>query len=395
MAAPDAFINGLETGALSAEGAATGSVAIEASVVRTGSYSVKLTPASGAAGYWEPRQESPARTLRFYLRVTSLPSTARLLLGTSAAGQANLVLNPSGTVAYRYATTTIGTSSTALTDTATWYQMEVNVGINGSSIALLRIDGTDQVTGDIAQAASVFGVGTSMFGANDTVAATYTAYVDDIAGKSGVQADVWVGAGQAVLLRPTSLSAAGGWVEGDGAGTAGMAAAVATRPPPGLASANETSATNIESPTNSATDNCDMNMTTYSAAGVGASDTINAVQAVIRHGEDIAVGTKGGASLIVSNPTQSPEDTFNYGNDGGAHGAEPGFWYTAIGTAQTSPSVTLGTAPVLRVGKRTATTRVVCVDFMGIYVDYSPAVTTAVSLPNIQHLPFIPKGRSL
>jgi hypothetical protein len=88
--------------------------------------------------------------------------------------------------------------------------------------------------------------------------------------------------------------------------------------------------------------------------------------------------------LIVSNPTQVGEDAFTYGNDVGAHGAEVGNWGKDLGTVQASPSVTLGTSPVLRVGKRTATTRVVCVDGMGIYVEYTPPAAAAATAPPLR-----------
>jgi hypothetical protein len=299
--------------------------------------------------------------VRFYLRVTSLPASMRGIFGNIAtAAELSVGLNSTGTLCLYDGTTNKGSGSTALTDTTKYYRVEIQrVG----STCTLYVDGVSQVS-----ATTTASQVRSYFGATGTTAATYTAYFDDISRDDAALP----GAGAVLLLKPTTLNNANGWVEGDGAGTAGMAAAVATCPPPGVASADETAATNIESATNSATDDCDMNMTTYAAAGIGASDTINAVQGFVRHGEDIATTSKNGAHIIVSNPTQVGENTWNYGD--GAHGAESGtnVWATAAGTIQTSPSVVLGTAPVLRVGKRTATTRVVCVDFMGIYVDYTP-----------------------
>lgn len=373
---------GLEMGSLAAEGVAVGSVAIESSIVRSGQYSLKATPASGATGYWYfggNQVLSSDDALKFSVRVTALPATARRLLGTSSAAVSSyaLLLNPSGTLTVEDGTgTDLLTSAIALTDTARWYR--INFARNSvDGLIHLYIDGTDQGSWANANAAG------GRFGADDTVAATYTAYFDDI---SIDNADNVVEDSIVVALLPTSLNAAGGWVEGDGAGTAGMAAAVATRPPPGVASASETSATNIESPTNSATDNCDMNMTTYSAAGIGGLDRVNAVRGFVRHGEDIATATKAGALQIVSNPVQSGENSFNYGDDLGAHAGEVGgAWATARGSLQTEPAVVYGTAPVLRVGKRTATTRVVCVDFMAIMVDYTPGPLP--SRPKVHHYP--------
>lgn len=330
----------------------------DTSVYRSGICSGKIT--NGATGaVWQYAGEFVAN-LRVYVKITRLPDSEQILMGQDLAGQNNVRLTTAGALTLYNGTTLIGTSTQLLTDSSNWYCIEVNSGATST----LYIDENVAVSGS--------GAATMM----DSVGvysgtATYTINFDDMVADSSA----YIGSGKVVLLVPTSLNAAGGWVEGDGAGTAGMAAAVATRPPPGVASASETSATNIESPTNSATDNCDMNMTTYAAAGIGPFDTVRAVQSIVRHGEDIATGTKAGAHTIVSNPAQSGEDTWNFGNDLGAHAAEAGLWRSDFGTVQTG-GVTVDTAPVLRVGKRTATTRVVCVDFMGIYVDYTPAVST-------------------
>lgn len=377
------YVCGFETGSLSAElrtseaalptiqGAAT----IEATIVRTGTYSLKVAPASGAAGYWEPTTGASSSTayLRTYVRVTALPASTRGLIGKTGANSLNVRVTSTGALELVANVTVLGTSTTLLTDTTKWYRVEVQCT---AAAVELQIDGVSEVATSTASP-SLF----SIFGAFDTTAATYTAYFDDIVRDTAA----FPGAGAVVLLRPTSLSAAGSWVEGDGAGTTGMAAAVATQPPPGVASASETAATNIESPANSATDNCDMNMTTYSSAGIVTGDTIQAVYGFVRHGEDIATGTKAGAVQIVSNPAGPTETVFTYGDDAGAHGAEVNNWRTSLTNSVLSPSVTLGTAPVLRVGKRTSTNRVVCVDFMGIYVDYTPAAVSRV--PYVNQMP--------
>lgn len=341
----------------------TGSgVSVDASIFRTGAGALKIVATSGAASNWSA-QAFGLRDFRAYVRITVLPSAARVLLGKTAASELNVRLNPDGTLELRINTTSIYTTTKTLTDTTRWYCIEI--GGSGSTVNFRLDQSLESTTTQTTPSVTV------LCGSDDAVAATYTAYYDDLAEFDGLT-DPHPGA--VALLVPTSLNAAGGWVEGDGAGTAGMAAAVATRPPPGLASANETSATNIESPTNSATDDCDMNMTTYVAAGV--SGQVNGTMILVRHGEDIATGTKSGATFLVSNPAQvSGETSFSFGNDAGAHGAEKNNWRWT--TTTVAGAVVLATAPVLRVGKRTATTRVVCVDFMGIYVDYTPVVVPA------------------
>jgi len=183
------------------------------------------------------------------------------------------------------------------------------------------------------------------------------------------------------MLLPTSVNAAGSWTKADGTTTTNLETSVDNVPPAGVASANEAAnpGASIRSAANSATDNCDLNMATYTSAGV--SGTINGVMGVVRNGEDIATGTKTGGIQIISNPTSAGESSITFGNDLGAHGAEAGLWYTEKTIITAGTGITLGISPVLRVGKRTATTRVVCVDFMGIYVDYTPATVTASPRP--------------
>lgn len=347
----------------------TNGVTSDTSIVRTGTYSLKVVAASATNCSLSFGYAAPDDWMRVYVRVTARPATtARALIG--ASGSVLVKLNANGTLSYTNpAGSLIGTSTTALTDTARWYMVEVT-GATGTSVPVLKIDGNTEVTGSPSAWNLI-----TLLGANDSVADTYTAYFDDLSRDSAG----FPGSGKLVLLAPTSLSAGGSWTNGAGS-TPVTTAGVATYPPPGLASASETNTSNIESATNSATDNCDFNCTTYAAAGIVAADTITAVAPVARTGEDIATGTKLFGLLIVSNPATG-EEQFNVGSDFGAHGSDQAagsLWCTNYGTPVGSPSVTLGTAPVLRIGKRTATTRVICVDFLGIYVEYIPGTTARV-----------------
>ena len=101
-----------------------------------------------------------------------------------------------------------------------------------------------------------------------------------------------------------------------------------------------------------------------------------AVQSIVRHGEDIATGTKTAQNCgALTNPTVAGAN-ITFGNDGGAHGAEAGLWVTAYGTVTTSPSVTLGTSPTIRTS-RVSEARVGCIDFMAMAVAWTPAAAAA------------------
>src|SRR6266576_186655 len=97
----------------------SGSVAMESSIVRSGAFSLKLTPASGAAGWWDPSISfgTAAGYLRFYVRVTNFE---------------------------------------------------------------LRVNGQTEIPATLVSGESPPALGLR-FGAADTVAATYTAYIDDVA----------------------------------------------------------------------------------------------------------------------------------------------------------------------------------------------------------------------
>lgn len=337
----------------------------DASIVRgTQPRSLKYVATSGASnqaqlavsavgGFW----------FRIYVRITVLPATARVLIGESGADQ--ILLNPSGTLSYFNNVTLRGTSSTALSDSSRWYCIEIN-GAGSGTGTYLRIDQVDEIT------SVTLGACPRLIGAGDTVAATYTAYFQDFA-RDGAN---WCGAGAVPLSLAISDNNRGAWTGGAG-GTTNLWDATNNTPPTGTAS--ETDATQIESASGSGTDSCDLNFATYTSLGIGSGDTVNAVQMIIAHGEDVATGTKTGSMKIVSNPTQSVADTFTFGADVGALGTFPTNWTIQRGAIQTAPTLSgVGTSPVLRVTKTDTGTRVASVCFIGMYVDYTPAAGGAV-----------------
>lgn len=335
----------------------------DTATVRSGTYSLKVVAASGAASYLDASGLSFGY-IRIYLRVTARPSTTARIFAGSTAG-VNLRLNPAGTIVLYNGSTLIGTSTTTLTDTTRWYRVEVRL-VDGTSVATLLIDGGTEIT------ASPSGWSfPRTFGANDTVADTYTAYLDDFV----VDDAAFPGDGKVVLLLPESDDTRTNWTSGNG-GTTNLWDAVNNLPPAGLASASETATTNIESASSTGTATYIAAMSTYSAKGVGAGDTVNAIQQTIIHGEDITTGTKTGTYELTLNPVVSSTN-YTAGADAGAHvayNASASAWAVArlITDAPTISAVT--TAPKMKLVKTDTTTRVSCVCFMGIYVDYTPVV---------------------
>jgi hypothetical protein len=120
-------------------------------------------------------------------------------------------------------------------------------------------------------------------------------------------------------------------------------------------------------------------MTSYAVAGIVAGDLINAIRYFIVHGEDVATGTKLLNFSLVSNPAAaSGIANFTAGNDAGLLGTYGALWTTTYNTIVASPSVAVGTSPVMRVVRPETATRVASVCFMGMYVEYTPAVAASL-----------------
>lgn len=344
----------------------------DTSIKRTGPASLKCVASSGANNTYNTNLPSSAYQ-RFYVRFTALPSaTRRVFYGITGAPGVSLQINPNGTVAYYQSVVLIGTSTIALTDTARWYCIEMR-GADGTNVPVLLIDGNVQVVGS----PSTWTLQTNL-GGNDTVADTYTCYFADFVGDDAALP----GCGAVVLLLPISDSArAALWVAGSNATTAttNLWEGVNNTPPVGTATSNAvTAAISHEGGAGGSTDDYDANMTSYSNAGIPTGSTINAVQALIVNGEDIATGAKLLTFSVKSNPAQGAFES-NQSVGTGAVGTFPSLWSTRRGTIISTPSVTLGTSPVMTVRRpETASRRADCC-LMGMWVDFSPPPVFALS----------------
>ena len=337
--------------------------------------SLKVVAASGTQciiNLFRATANSPY--LRFYIRVTVRPATtARPIYG--ATSSLHIDLNPNGTLSVVNNTTPIGTSTTALTDTARWYMVELRIS-NGSSVTVLQIDGIAEVTGS----PSSWSISNFM-GAAGTVADTYTAYFDDFSQDNSA----FPGPGNVVLLLPISDSSITNWTAGAGAGSS-LFEAINNLPPAGVASASETNTTNIESSSNSGTASYSANMNYLADLGAQAGATIVALEQLVVHGEDIATGAKTGSFELASNPVVGAT-AFTFGEgDSGAHVAyaDAASNWKLSSLVTTTPSMDINSVTNMRLVKTDTTTRTGCVCFMGIYVEYVPAATvTPPNLPKV------------
>jgi hypothetical protein len=378
------------TAASGLDGSTNGAVTLDTTVVRSGVSSAKFDGAAGAiANLGLTPGSSPAEMYaRVYFYITDRPtSTVPILQFFNATAQVSVRLESGGGLELfnTAGSVQIGATSAAL-NTGQWYRIEVHVrmdaAVAANRTAELQIDGVSIASGLHTSAFSNISGITVGWGANPGVSKILNA--DDFAWNdtSGATQNSWPGEGRIVLLKPISDNAKGGWTGGAG-GTSNLFDAVNNLPPVGVAVASETNTSQIKNLVSSITDNYDANMTDYTTAGITATDTITLVQAFCDTGEGIATGTKAGALQIVSNPAQAVEDSFNYGNDLGAAGTWSTNWFVTNGTAQVGDitAANRSTSPVLRVGKRTATTREVNVDLMGIYVEYTQGLPVSALHP--------------
>lgn len=337
---------------------------------RTGARSVRCNPASGATGNFTIAAAVTNSRIHFGLYIATLPSVARVIAGTTGSGQINLLLNTDGTLAVRNNVTTVGTSTTALA-TGAWYwiALELNNGVTG---VLLRINDTDQISGTNG---TTFG---ATLGCTGTEASAIDIYFDDLI----VDSANYLNSSKVYLLTPISDNAVGtGWTN-DAAGTTNLWDAVNNTPPVGIAdTTGSTGLHQIRNATNNASVNYDANLTTYTTAGVNPGDTILAVDPRCSTGAPVSTGAKQGTFGVVSNPTIANVALAAGGTSGAfwsgtAAGTFATGWKLSSGTFTTSPSVTLGTSPVLRITQVTGSTRIAMLCFMAMYVAWTPGART-------------------
>jgi len=343
-----------------------------------------------------------ARTywLRFYVYYIGAPSSFDVRLGGFLLTM-NIYAKTDGTlVARNVASPTVDIGSTTAVLTAnTWYRIELMQIIRSGSADddwEFRLDGvtiSSQTGATIATSApagwtlGVLGISGINSG---NPPASYVTYMDDVAinDDQGASQNTWPGAGSVVLLVPTADSARGtGWVN-DANAASNFFDATDNTPPVGIAdTTSSTGLHQIRNGTNNANSSYDATMTTYTAAGIAAGATINVVDPIVATAAPVSTSAKQGTVGVVSNPAITNVALGADGTSGAfwsgvAGGTYPTGWKISHGTTTYAPSVTLGTAPVMRITQVTGSTRIAVVCFMGIYVDYTPAAATSFLIPH-------------
>lgn len=376
----------------------------DTAVKRTGSASFKLvTTAVGSTGYneWDHGVDTTCWH-RVYFRGSTPTSECSIIRVSDSVNtaMAEVRLNTNGTIELWVWTGGAwaqqgSASAQALDNDTSFYMIQLKVtqsGTAGADEAELILENTTVAlwTGTLTSTSNVRYLRAGWVTAPG--AASLTCYLDDVAVNSttGSDQNSWPNEGKVVLLKPISDSQDGSWRGGADSTGIDLSLAVTSTPPAGSnAGSNTTTIESIDSSGNNTTDEYRANLTTYSTAGIVATDFLKVLQPWVNHGEQSATNSKTGAFGLQANPAAAGgggETTFSYGDDAGASGTWPTGWKWKVGTVAYNPSVTLGSSPVLAVRKTDTGTRVAQVDFMGVYGDYTVGPTEAETRERTQML---------
>lgn len=285
--------------------------------------------------------------------------------------------------------TTVGTV-TYTPPMDTWILLEVSTLVNTGSVDTLawRVGGVLQESLTGLTLSDTMFLPTIGAGFSDSLGGNVNVWYDDLAlnDDQGSAQNSWPGDGRVVLLKPISDSAVGtGWTLGTGTAISANSGSTAVKntPPVGVADLTAGSDTKqIRNATSNANVNYDANLTTYTTAGIGASDTVNVLVPMVATGAPVVTSAKQGTFGVSSNPAITNVALGAGGTAGAfwsgvAAGTYPTGWKWSFGTTTYAPTVTVGSSPVARITQVTSSTRIADVCAMGMYVDYTPATTKA------------------
>lgn len=308
-----------------------------------------------------------ALSARFYIRLLALPSTTNTffqLIDTTPTAFDRLRLDSSG-----YLIVTDGTNSAssnrALSVDGLWHRIEFDCGWNAGAGRRVFVDGSEWASTGLGAATVKTGIAFGWIDTNPGDIVFDDLVLDDASfSTSGSPSD-----SQVSLLLPVSDSSIGTWTGGAG-GTTSVFQGIDNIPPVGLANASGTNASQIKNANASANQDGKFSCQSYTTAGI--SGTVHSVMAVCNDGA--SANTIAGGVWLDSNPAQTAGgNSFDYGNASTVAGTFPTGWKSHVGPVSVEPSVTLGTSPVVAVRKTTATASVAHVDFLGVYVEWTPA----------------------
>lgn len=285
--------SGAELNSTTKEGTiASGSVSIDSTTKRTGSYSYKTNAAATIANFryqWSVSNISQSMFYRIYFYISVLPNNEDVIFWcdrTQTDGVIGIYLETNGVLRlYNEAPVTpvqIGSDSSAL-NTAQWYRLELKVDntTNASTVVNAYIDGVSFASGTVDTSnhggQAIFG-----WGSRNSLTATY--YIDDVGvnDTSGSSQTGLLGAGQIVHLQPNAAGDNNAFTVNVG-GTAGQAnnyTRVQEVTPDDATSYNADLIVN----------NLDDFKQTATPSSIASGDTINVVMVGVRFAGALAAG---------------------------------------------------------------------------------------------------------
>lgn len=203
-------------------------VSISTTFAKTGSRSLKLVVAGGAATYVTGGALAAGnlRNAQFHIRVTSLPSSDRGLINPKVPfGRLNVQLGADGKLRVYDGFPLAGTSTTALTDPTRWYHICLRYT---GTVLELRIDGVTE----ISYPTGAGPLPDPHIGADETGAGAYTCYIDNLILDDTT--GFYTGITETALLLPVEDVQRGFWT-GGGGGTTNLFEGINNTPPLGSA----------------------------------------------------------------------------------------------------------------------------------------------------------------
>lgn len=380
------LIAGFETRHQQAEALVlTGTVSVQNTTARNGGYAFQATAGASWAvfrhvltsGSWRQVFQSA----RFYLYIATMPSVNAVIAEVTdstdtTATNCGLRLNTDGTISLLYTGLVRATSTTALS-TGQWYRLEWDVAWNtGGTGHRLALNGTEIAT----YSSDTPPVGYNLRLGCITSTVTIDVKFDDLVCYDGALGGYRTADYRTYLLVPTADSTIVTWTAGAG-GTTNLYQALDNLPIVG-ATAPGTNASQIRTAGATPSPAYTATMQSYSAAGIGASDTVNAVIPLVVGGEEVGTATKNGTVELASNPAVAPGAVdFRYGDDAGACGTFPTNWRPGYGVAADAPSLTLATAPTVTLKRTDTGVRFSVACGLFLYADVTPSVATKAPPP--------------
>lgn len=308
------------------------------------------------------------QSLSCWFYVTTMPSVNGAFVRFMSGGVAKqrLQLSSTGVIALLNSSgANVATSDSGVIYTGKWFRMDLDCGYNSGLGIRVYIDGILVANNDTA----VMDLCDTVYLGCNTSSTFNFDWDDVVLYDSYIPSDLIGAEYKIYTLLPVSDNSRGGWLDGGG-GTTNLYDSLNNVPPVGVNAA--TNGTKLRNTVASATDNADFNLETYDNQ-IPNGDTIRALQLVVNDAQKTTTGSpKAGALGLVSNPSQF-EFQFDFGLPNGngsvaaaASGTFPTGWGTHFGYVAENPSVSRSTNPVGRIGKRSATSQEVNVDYMGL-----------------------------